>query len=86
MFEHRGFIEEHKETVSNLGVIGYVEAKYLVAENVGIALTAKPQINVFNFYSVSDKIVGDPEPGIEKARGFAFGFAMPVSVGVAYSF
>ena len=78
-------IEETKDVLSNIAVLGYVEAKYLVAQNVGITLTAKPQLNIFSFYKFYTKYKGS-EPASTELKGVALGFAMPVAVGVSYSF
>ena len=81
-----GYTEELKETLSNIAVLGYAEAKYLVAQNVGITLTAKPQLNIFSFYNYYCKYEGDPTPADNYLRGIALSFAMPIAIGVSYSF
>jgi len=80
------YTETLKYTLSNFAVIGYAEAKYLVAENVGITLTAKPQLNFYSFYNYYCKSHDDPDVLNEKYKGIALGFAMPVALGVSYSF
>jgi len=79
------YTEELKETLSNIAVLGYVEAKYLVSQNVGITLTAKPQLNIFSFYNYYIKNKGMDASGFDR-KGISLGFAMPVALGVSYSF
>ena len=81
-----GYNEETRETLSNISVLGYAEAKYLVAENVGITLTAKPQMNIYSFYNYYCKYEGDSTPLDTKLKGVVLSFAMPVALGVSYSF
>ena len=68
----------------NLGLTTYADVTCLVAENIGISLTAMPRVGVFNMSNITS--VKDTDTDVIKASSFAFSFGMPVSVGASYSF
>ncbi len=74
-------------TFTTFGLNAMVDAKYMVAENVGVGVTLIPQVGLYNksVLEVSATYVETVE-GTVTAKGFALSFAMPIVVGVSYTF
>ncbi len=69
----------------NLGLSAYANATYKITEQIGVGLTVMPRLGLFNSFNTT--YVEDGESAvIDKASGFAFGFAMPIVVGASYAF
>ena len=73
---------------TNIGLNALVEAKYMVADGIGVGLTLMPQLGLYNKAVLDCSLTGGDEP-IEMtatSKGFALNFAMPIVVGVSYTF
>ena len=78
---------EYTESFINIGLNALIDAKYMVTDNIGVGLTVMPQLNLYNISKHTMSINGEVQtPETEEANGFKIGFAVPVTVGVSYSF
>lgn len=83
---------ERKEVATvnytTIGLNAMVEAKYMVADNIGVGVTLIPQVGLYNksVLEVSETYVAETIEGTVTAKGFAVNFAMPIVVGVSYTF
>jgi len=81
-----------KETVTltftSFGLNAMVEAKYMVADGIGVGVTVMPQLGLYNKaeFNLSKSVGADTEKASITAKGFAVSFAMPIVVGVSYTF
>ena len=73
-----------KLSSSSIGLNVLVDAKYMFTENIGAGVTLNPQLGLYNIMKYV--ITEDDESETEKINGFAIGFAMPITVGVSYTF
>ena len=85
------FDEEKEVATANYTTIGLnamVEAKYMVADNIGVGVTLMPQVGLYNkaVLEVSQTYGEGTVEGTVTAKGFAVNFAMPIVVGVSYTF
>ena len=89
-----GDIEEYEMFKSiNFGLSLYADASYKINKNFGVGLTLMPQIGLFNSTTMTQY---DSEGGLDEiptavkgeiiAKGLKLSFAMPIVVGVSYSF
>lgn len=74
-------------TFFNVGVSTLIDAKYMVAENIGINLTVMPQLGIYadrtiNFYLNGEK----DEDKTVRLNGVGISFVMPVTIGASYAF
>ena len=73
-----------------IGVTGLIEAKYMLSANVGLTVTAKPQMNIYNLFSIDVMNNNEADPSsiynLKQIKGIALGYAIPVVVGVSYTF
>jgi len=69
-----------------IGLSGLVDAKYMVADNIGIYLTAIPQIGFYSRRSFDTYVNGVREDYDRTLSGFGVSFTMPISIGASYSF
>ena len=71
----------------NLGVSLYADAEYKFNDSFGISLTARPQFGLYNLTTVTQVLVisGIDGSTTMKAKGFSFGFSIPVSIGATFS-
>ena len=77
----------YKTTYTNIGLNALVDAKYMVAEKVGVGVTLNPQLGLYNIAKLEAKTVPEtPYNYDDKATGFKVSFAMPITVGVSYTF
>ena len=75
---------EVKVNFMSIGLNALVDAKYMITENVGAGITLNPQLGLYDIAKVNMSTpLGSKE---EKATGFKVGFAMPITVGVSYTF
>lgn len=77
---------ENKDTFATIGLNALVDAKYMFADNIGAGVTLNPQLGL---YSIAKHVQtsSDSDPVVtEEAKGFKVGFAMPITVGVSYTF
>ena len=78
---------EYNESFINIGLNALIDAKYMVTDNIGVGLTVVPQLNLYNISKSTGSVNGKVRPeGTGEANGFKIGFAVPVAVGVSYSF
>ena len=78
---------EYNESFINIGLNALIDAKYMVTDNIGVGLTVMPQLNLYNISKYTMSVNGEVQtPETEEANGFKIGFAVPVTVGVSYSF
>lgn len=81
---------ECKVSFASYGLNAMVEAKYMVADNIGVGVTLMPQIGLYNSASIvaNSTEVGATETETESftSKGVALSFAMPIVVGVSYTF
>ena len=71
----------------NIGLNALIDAKYMVTDNIGVGLTVMPQLNLYNISKYTMSVNGEVKTQeTEEANGFKIGFAVPVTVGVSYSF
>ena len=88
-YENVGYKLDEKQSFTNIGLNALVDAKYMFTENIGAGVTLNPQLGLYNIskFTYSETIPGDdPFTHEEKANGFKVSFAMPIVVGVSYSF
>ena len=73
---------------TSFGLNALVEAKYMVADNIGVGVTLMPQVGLYSNGSIVMKTtMGDnSETETLTSKGFALSFAMPIVVGVSYTF
>ena len=79
---------EVTEIFTNIGLNALFDAKYMVADGVGVGVTLNPQLGLYNISKATVKATDFFEPSSEdsKVNGFKVGFAMPITVGVSYTF
>lgn len=78
---------EYNTSFINIGLNALIDAKYMVTDNIGVGLTVMPQLNLYNISKYTMSVNGEVQtPETEEANGFKIGFAVPVTVGVSYSF
>ena len=78
---------EYNISFINIGLNALIDAKYMVTDNIGVGLTVMPQLNLYNISKYTMSVNGEVQtPETEEANGFKIGFAVPVTVGVSYSF
>jgi len=79
--------QEQKIDYFNIGLNALVEARFMFTRSIGISATAIPQIGLYNISKVKLTSSSTADPLMnEKARGFKVNFAVPVSVGVSFTF
>jgi len=79
--------EEMKIDYFNIGLNGFIDARFMFNSDIGIGITAVPQIGLFNVAKVKVTSSSTAAPLTdETVRGFKVNFAIPVSVGVSYTF
>jgi len=71
--------------LSTIGLSSMIEAKYMVTDNIGVCLTAMPQIGFFSNWNRSNYL-DDKKIYDDTLVGFGFSFTMPVSIGASYTF
>lgn len=71
--------------LSTIGLSSMIEAKYMVTDNIGVCLTAMPQIGFFSNRNVSNYMDGE-KISDDSLVGFGLSFTMPVSIGASYTF
>lgn len=76
---------EGSVSFTTVGLNVLVDAKYMVAEKVGVGVTLMPQIGLYNKGVLTFKD-GDDEVSSVTSTGFKVSFAMPIAVGVSYTF
>ena len=83
-----GTIIDNKDIVSfyTIGLSALVDAKYMVAKNIGICLTVIPQIGFFSERSFTFYENGEKMDTSTSLSGFGVSFSMPISIGASYSF
>ena len=78
---------EYNISFINIGLNALIDAKYMVTDNIGVGLTVMPQLNLYNISKYTMSVNGEVQtPETEEVNGFKIGFAVPVTVGVSYSF
>lgn len=75
----------------NFGVAILADASYKFNQNIGVGLTLMPQIGLYNSTTITYGIDAPSIPEFDdkvdiKAKGLKLSFAMPVVIGVTYSF
>lgn len=79
---------EVKESITNIGLNALIDAKFMFNESMGLGLTLNPQLGLYNITNLTFTTTGeDPEVTLDQtAKEFKVGYAIPVSVGISYSF
>ena len=78
---------EIKQSFTNIGLNALVDAKYMVAEKVGVGVTLNPQLGLYNITTEKNTNQQKPDDNSdETVKGFKVSFAMPITVGVSYTF
>lgn len=73
--------------IYNIGLNAMLDAKYMVNDNLGVGLTAMPQVGLYNFTKIENSFNDEiDEEYSGSVKGFTVSFAMPITVGVSYSF
>ena len=80
------------QTYTNFGLSGLVDAKYMVTDRIGVGFSLFPQLGLYNITNASitapdvikEQIGQDFDTG--NVDGFKISFAMPIVIGVSYSF
>jgi hypothetical protein len=75
---------EFKISHSSIGLNVLFDAKYMFAENIGAGVTINPQLGLFDIASGTSKM-GELIKN-DKITGIKVNFALPVTVGVSYTF
>ena len=77
-----------KQTYLNIGLNALVDAKYMFTENIGAGVTLNPQLGLYNISKATFKSSVDPNASAQDTtlKGFKVSFAMPITVGVSYTF
>ena len=75
---------EYKISHSVIGLDVLFDAKYMFAENIGAGVTINPQLGLFDIASGTSKM-GELIKN-DKITGIKVNFALPVTVGVSYTF
>ena len=74
-----------KQSFVNIGLNALIDAKYMVAQGVGVGVTLNPQLGLYNITKEAFLVSGE-EVDSGKVNGFKVSFAMPITVGVSYTF
>jgi len=83
------------QSFTNIGLNALIDAKYMVAQNVGVGVTLNPQLGIYNiskaYAKYSDAMKEEMLPYVlddidDSVNGFKVSFAMPITVGVSYTF
>ena len=69
-----------------VGVSTLVEARYMVADKVGISLTVQPQIGIYSDRKLELYEHGEIQDPVYDLTGVGISFTVPVSIGASYSF
>ena len=78
---------DSKLTYFNIGLNALVDAKYMISENAGVGITLNPQIGLYNFAKTVKTDHLDPDENLDgSAKGFKLSYAMPITIGVSYTF
>ena len=73
--------------MTNFGIVLLADANYKFNQNFGLGLTVMPQIGIYNSLNGEIKGLSPYIPDSEEtAKGFKLSFAMPIVLGVSYSF
>lgn len=80
------------QTFTNFGLSGLLDAKYMITDRVGVGILLFPQMGFYNITNASftapdeiKELVGqDFDTG--NVDGFKISFAMPIVIGVSYTF
>ena len=80
------------QTFTNFGLSGLIDAKYMITDRIGVGVTLFPQLGLYNITNASvsapdlikEQVAQDFDSG--NVDGFKISFAMPIIVGVSYSF
>ncbi len=81
-----------KQTFTNIGLNALVDAKYMFNDNIGVGVALNPQLGLYNITKASMKMSEALEAYFEdyfddgSVNGFKVNFAMPITVGVSYTF
>ena len=80
--------EYEQMKVNNLGLALYADASYKLNRNLGVGFTIMPHIGFYNSYLFEHSYNTDTDKynWENKAKGFKLSFAMPIVLGVSYSF
>ena len=64
-----------------------IDAKYMVAENIGINLTVMPQLGIYADRTINYYLNGKKdEDKTLRLNGVGLSFVMPVTIGASYEF
>ncbi len=80
------------QTYTNFGLSGFVDAKYMFTDRIGVGITLFPQMGFYNITNASvtapdvikEQVGQDFDTG--NVDGFKISFAMPIIIGVSYTF
>ena len=80
------------QTFTNFGLSGLVDAKYMFTDRIGVGITLFPQMGFYNITNASvtapdvikEQVGQDFDTG--NVDGFKISFAMPIVIGVSYTF
>ena len=84
---NRDNITRSEAKIYNIGLNAMLDAKYMVNDNLGVGLTVMPQVGLYNIFIIENSYNGViDEEYSGSVKGFTVSFAMPITVGVSYSF
>ena len=73
--------------VESFGLNAMLDARYMINDNIGVGLTVMPQVGLYNFTKIENSFNDEiDEEYSDTVNGFTVSFAMPITVGVSYSF
>jgi len=73
--------------IYNIGLNAMLNAKFMVNDNLGVGLTVMPQVGLYNISIIENSYNGVIDEEYSRSvKGFTVSFAMPITVGVSYSF
>ena len=75
-----GILLQRLEIEKSYGFTGYFEAKYMMTKDMGLSLTVKPSVTLLGYHKT---VIAGEEVD---ALSFTVGYAVPVALGLAYSF
>ena len=74
-------------TFYTIGLSGLIDAKYMVSKDVGIYLTAIPQVGFYSYRSFRFYESGEEQDDLANILyGFNVSFTLPITIGASYSF
>lgn len=71
----------------NIGLNAIFDANYMIDDDIGVGLTVIPQVGLYNITRIENSrndVIDEKFSG--SVKGFTVSFAMPITVGVSYSF